>query len=230
MSYSPYYTGGWQTGETGGTPITPAALNHMDSGIGANAAAAAEQAEDISDVNALLGNTSMGTTATTVTGAIKEHSNKIGNTSMGTTAQTLTGAIAEHESDISALNGKLEYGSFTTFSTFTPISCTGTVSGSLYFKTSSSRWVYFSGRINIANYARTGGNPGVSFTLPTGIPTPTETTNIPVGINSLFPREQVNIRLTAGSRTAQFTTTESFSNSTGNVLTFMFTPVFFYVP
>lgn len=106
MSYSPYYTGGWQTGETGGTPITPAALNHMDSGIGANAAAAAEQAEDISDVNALLGNTSMGTTATTVTGAIKEHSNKIGNTSMGTTAQTLTGAIAEHESDISALNGK----------------------------------------------------------------------------------------------------------------------------
>ena len=107
MSYSPYYTGGWQTGETGGTPITPAALNHMDSGIGANAAAAAEQAEDISDVNALLGNTSMGTTATTVTGAIKEHSNKIGNTSMGTTAQTLTGAIAEHESDITALNGKL---------------------------------------------------------------------------------------------------------------------------
>ena len=108
MSYSPYYTGGWQTGETGGTPITPAALNHMDSGIGANAAAAAEQAEDISDVNALLGNTSMGTTATTVTGAIKEHSNKIGNTSMGTTAQTLTGAIAEHESDITALNGNLE--------------------------------------------------------------------------------------------------------------------------
>ena len=154
----------------------------------------------------------------------------IGTTTLPTTAQTLTGAIAEHESDISALNGKLEYGSFTTFSTFTPISCTGTVSGSLYFKTSSSRWVYFSGRINIANYARTGGNPGVSFTLPTGIPTPTETTNIPVGINSLFPREQVNIRLTAGSRTAQFTTTESFSNSTGNVLTFMFTPVFFYVP
>lgn len=107
MSYSPYYTGGWQTGETGGTPITPAALNHMDSGIGANAAAAAEQAEDISDVNALLGNTSMGTTATTVTGAIKEHSNKIGNTALPTTAQTLTGAIAEHEADLTALNGNL---------------------------------------------------------------------------------------------------------------------------
>ena len=33
MSYNPYYTGGWQSGEVGNTPITPAALNHMDNGI-----------------------------------------------------------------------------------------------------------------------------------------------------------------------------------------------------
>lgn len=33
MSYSPFYTGGWQSGETGGTPITPEALNHMEEGI-----------------------------------------------------------------------------------------------------------------------------------------------------------------------------------------------------
>lgn len=33
MAYTPYYSGGWQTGEEGGTPITPAALNHMDDGI-----------------------------------------------------------------------------------------------------------------------------------------------------------------------------------------------------
>lgn len=33
MSYTPFYTGGWQSGETGGTPITPAALNHMEQGI-----------------------------------------------------------------------------------------------------------------------------------------------------------------------------------------------------
>ena len=35
MSYSPYYAGGWQSGELGATPITPAALNHMDNGIAA---------------------------------------------------------------------------------------------------------------------------------------------------------------------------------------------------
>lgn len=143
---------------------------------------------------------------------------------------TVNGALIKQQEDITALNGKLEYSSFTSLSTFTPISCTGTVSGTLYFKTANSRWVYFSGRVNIASYARTGGNPGVSFTLPTGIPTPAESSNIPVGVNSLFPREQVNIRLTAGSRTAQLTTTESYSNSTGDVLTLMFTPVFFYVP
>ena len=32
-SYNPYYSGGWQSGEEGGTPITPDALNHMDGGI-----------------------------------------------------------------------------------------------------------------------------------------------------------------------------------------------------
>lgn len=86
MSYSPYYTGGWQTGETGGTPITPAALNHMENGI------------DTNDAN-IATNTSNITTLT----------NKIGNTSMGTTATTVTGAIAEHESDITSLNGKLPH-------------------------------------------------------------------------------------------------------------------------
>jgi hypothetical protein len=33
-SYTPYYSGGWQSGEEGNTPITPDALNHMDEGIG----------------------------------------------------------------------------------------------------------------------------------------------------------------------------------------------------
>lgn len=33
MSYKPYYTNGWKSGEAGGTPITPEALNHMENGI-----------------------------------------------------------------------------------------------------------------------------------------------------------------------------------------------------
>lgn len=33
MSYEKYYPGGWKSGETGGTPITPEALNHMEKGI-----------------------------------------------------------------------------------------------------------------------------------------------------------------------------------------------------
>lgn len=30
MAFTPYYPGGWQSGEEGGTPITPAALNNYD--------------------------------------------------------------------------------------------------------------------------------------------------------------------------------------------------------
>lgn len=33
MSYTPYYVNGWQSGEEGNTPITPAALNNMEKGI-----------------------------------------------------------------------------------------------------------------------------------------------------------------------------------------------------
>lgn len=33
MSYEEYYPGGWQSGESGGTPITPEALTHIENGI-----------------------------------------------------------------------------------------------------------------------------------------------------------------------------------------------------
>ena len=33
MSYEKYYPNGWQSGENGGTPITPEALNHMEDGL-----------------------------------------------------------------------------------------------------------------------------------------------------------------------------------------------------
>lgn len=52
-----------------------------------------------------IGSTAMGTTATSVTGAIGELVNKIGAVAMGTSATTVTGAIREHETDISALQG-----------------------------------------------------------------------------------------------------------------------------
>ena len=69
---------------------------------------------DTQNISSKIGNTSMGTTATTITGAVAEHeqdisdiNSKIGNTSMGTTANTLTGAIAEHEQDITNINSAL---------------------------------------------------------------------------------------------------------------------------
>lgn len=37
MSYSPYYTGGWQNLQSGATPLNKDALNHMEAGIAAAA-------------------------------------------------------------------------------------------------------------------------------------------------------------------------------------------------
>lgn len=72
--------------------------------VGTNVAAAAA-ADDIAGIGKKIGNTAMGTTATTITGAIKEHETDIGSMSLNTTATDLTGAINEHEADISELNG-----------------------------------------------------------------------------------------------------------------------------
>lgn len=49
----------------------------------------------INMINDKIGTTSMGTSATTITGAIKEIVTKIGSSTMNTTATTLTGAVRE---------------------------------------------------------------------------------------------------------------------------------------
>ena len=54
-------------------------------------------------VNNKIGNTAMGTVATTITGAIKELVSKIGAVAMGTTATTLTGAIKELKTALTTL-------------------------------------------------------------------------------------------------------------------------------
>lgn len=50
-----------------------------------------------------LGDTAMGTTASTVTGAIRELFNKIGSVAMGTSATTITGAIKELKTALTTL-------------------------------------------------------------------------------------------------------------------------------
>lgn len=102
------------TGSAGGSKYLVQDDGNNTTKVTVNDAVAAASA--VSTINNKIGSTSMGTTATTVTGAVKEHSDKIGSTSMGTTATTITGAIAEHESDITALNGN----------------STGTISGVTY--------------------------------------------------------------------------------------------------
>ena len=52
---------------------------------------------------------SLGGIAQTVKSAIDSIATLLGNSSMGTTATTVTGAIAEHESDITSLNNNLNF-------------------------------------------------------------------------------------------------------------------------
>ena len=65
----------------------------------------------VNELDTLQGNVSMGTSASTVTGAIKEHDLELGTITalaMGTTASTVSTAIAELEVEIDTLNTKVE--------------------------------------------------------------------------------------------------------------------------
>lgn len=61
---------------------------------------------DVTNIANNIGSVAMGTTATTVTGAIKELVNKIGSVAMGTTATTITGAIKELLTSINGVKGR----------------------------------------------------------------------------------------------------------------------------
>lgn len=63
-------------------------------------------AADVTKLTNKIGTTAMGTTATTVTGAIKELVNKIGSVAMGTTATTITGAIKELLTSINGVKNR----------------------------------------------------------------------------------------------------------------------------
>lgn len=63
---------------------------------------------DVTNIANNIGSVTMGTIATTVTGAIKELVNKIGSVAMGTTATTLTGAIRELLTSINGVKTKTQ--------------------------------------------------------------------------------------------------------------------------
>lgn len=99
--------------------------------------------------------------------------------------------------------------------------CTGTVShNNVYFFGLANGMYFMMGRINITNFVRTGGNPGVNLTLPDIVPTPTANRSMNVGIRGQNPREMIIVDITAGSRTMTVYTSESFQNSQNGDLTF----------
>lgn len=76
MGYEKYYPGGWQSGEAGGTPITPEALNHMEEGI--------ESAAENIDTHKNDKSNPHGVTAAQVGAAASSHNHSTSNITSGT--------------------------------------------------------------------------------------------------------------------------------------------------
>ena len=100
--------------------------------------------------------------------------------------------------------------------------CTGTVATNFLqlYQSESGGACTICGRIAITSFVRSGANPGVNLTLPSAIPTPTKTTVFYVGFRAENPRENVQLNLTANSRTILLFTTETYQNAQNGTLTF----------
>jgi hypothetical protein len=76
--YTPYYSGGWQSGESGGTPITPAALNNMENGIGGAVAKTGDTMTGVLTCKTPLDLTNPATGSREAFGMTDTHGTKIG--------------------------------------------------------------------------------------------------------------------------------------------------------
>ena len=113
-----------------------------------------------------IGQTVMGTVATTITGAIKEIVDKLGDTAMGTDATTITGAISEIRGNLGlAYSGTTSPSSVSVPSGAASAEHAGTMLSSLTLQPGlyiSTAWVRFpasstgSRRINIASTSGSG--------------------------------------------------------------------------
>ena len=129
--------------------------------------------------------------------------------------RTLKGRMDTAEGDISSLSTALTQSQTWVADRLTasPYNCTGTITGSIsMFHTTDRKLAVLWGRIRITNFSRTGGNPGVVLSLPF-----THDRSFPIGYRGESPVEQVNLSFNSGI----LTTTESYSNVTGNFLTLM---------
>lgn len=102
---------------------------------------------------------------------------------------------------------------------FAVVNCTGTVSGSLTYIRTKGGLITVSGRVRISSFVRTGSNPGVSFTLPECVTTPTVTHSFKIGFRGESPMETIALQKTKGSRAVTLITHESYSNAANGTLT-----------
>ena len=101
--------------------------------------------------------------------------------------------------------------------------CEGTIASHIRYHL-SGKILMIEGRLTITNYRRTGGNPGVTITLPNGLKSKRNISIVTAGINGLFNGdekifslgENTQFNATQGSGSITINTTESYVNFGGS--------------
>lgn len=117
----------------------------------------------------LIGSISMGTTATTITGAVKELRQKIGNSSMGTEATTLTGAISELKETIGTVTRSENTSAVTIASSTGTALASITLSAGSYVIVGKCRFSADANGVRRLNLSTTSGASSWDVSIPAGV-------------------------------------------------------------
>lgn len=101
------------------------------------------------------------------------------------------------------------------------VNCTGNINSWLTVLYYADGSVILNGRLTITNFVRTGANPGITFNLPSAIPTPTISQTTYICPMSFNPHEVGTLVLNANSKLCRLNTTETFLNAPNGSITFI---------
>ena len=107
--------------------------------------------------------------------------------------------------------------------------CTGTITNiPTIQRVVGTNYFTIDGRLAITSFTRSGGNPGITITLPSDI-IPTESQGFTVGVRSEYPRELFSLSIISNSNILSLVTSEAFANATNGTLTAVIPRIIFYI-
>lgn len=127
-------------------------------------------------------------------------------------ADRLSNSLSDAITNIDDLLYKYSYGGETDTTTVAVKNGTASATDSSLRVSHTDKYIIIKGNVRLRGFTRTGSNPGITVTIPSGITV--GTTRTAYGISSsLNPSEYLTLQMTEGANSFTITTSETVANA-----------------